>query len=96
MEDLKNKSINSITQKHIDALLGDSETEEHVFWEKELIVSYKLPNGFTISGRAACVDPKNFNLEIGRTVARKNAEHQLWQLEGYLLQEQIYFDSQFR
>lgn len=89
---MEESKINSITQKHIDVLLGDSETEEHVFWEKELIVSYKLPNGFTISGRAACVDPKNFNLEIGRKIARENAEHQLWQLEGYLLQEKIYSD----
>jgi hypothetical protein len=61
-----------------------------VFWSKELLVSYKLPNGFIISGRAACVDPTNFNLEVGRTVARKQAETTLWMLEGYLLQDYLY------
>lgn len=81
--------LNSVTKEHIDRLLDASETQEHVFWGKELIVSYRLPNGFTIAGRAACVDPTNFDLEKGRAIARKDAERQLWELEGYLLQHRI-------
>lgn len=82
-------SNNRVTQEEIDALLDASETQEHIFWDKELIVSYKLPSGFTIAGRAACIDPANFDLEIGRKVARENAEHQLWQLEGYRKQLEL-------
>ncbi len=80
---------NSVTQDHIDALLNASDTQEHIFWGKELVVSYRLPNGFTISGRAACVDPANFDLEIGRKIARESVEHQLWQFEGYRLQIEL-------
>ena len=83
-------NINTVTPQRILDLLDSAETQEHVFWDKELAVSYRLPNGFTILGRAACVDPKNFSFEIGRRVARKNAEDQLWQLEGYLLQNQLH------
>lgn len=81
--------MNTVTQERINQLLDSAETQEHVFWSKELIVSYRLSSGFTISGRAACVDPANFDLDKGRAIARKDAEQQLWQLEGYLLQHRI-------
>lgn len=74
---------NRVTQAEIDALLDLAQTQEHVFWEKELVVSYRLPCGFTVLGRGACIDPANFDLEIGRKVARDDAANQLWQLEGY-------------
>lgn len=44
-----------------------------------------LLNGFKIVGESACVDPKNYDASIGRTYARKNAEQQIWKLEGYAL-----------
>jgi len=76
----------TISQKRIDALLDQAETQEHIFWNKELVVSYRLPSGFTVLGRGACVDPKNFDINMGRKVAREMAAHKLWQLEGYRLQ----------
>ena len=77
---------NRVTQEQIDLLLDNAQTQEHTFWDKELVVSYKLESGFTVTGRGACVDPANFDLEIGRRVARDDAASQLWQLEGYRLQ----------
>lgn len=81
---------NRVTAEHINGLLDHSETSEHIFWGKELVVSYKLPNGFSICGSGACVDPSNFDLEIGRSVAREDATNQLWVLEGYLLQQRLF------
>lgn len=48
-----------------------------------------LRNGFKVIGQSACVDPRNFNESIGRTYARKNAEQQIGQLEGYALSERM-------
>lgn len=81
---------NTVTQEEIYALLEACETQEHCFWGKELVVSYKLPCGFTISGRAACVDPANFNLQVGRNLAKRDVERQLWQFEGYRKQLEVY------
>lgn len=78
--------MNTVTQDQIDSLIDNAETQEALFWDKELVVSYRLESGFTICGRAACVDPANFNLEIGREIAKQDAICQLWQLEGYRLQ----------
>jgi hypothetical protein len=80
---------NTVTASRITAMMDESETQEAVFWGKELVISYRLKNGFTILGRSACVDPANFDIEIGRHYARKDAEKQLWQLEGYLLQNAL-------
>lgn len=78
-----------VTVEEINALLDAAETQEHVFWEKELVVSYRLPSGFTVTGRGACINPANFDLEIGRKVAREDAAKQLWALEGYRKQLEL-------
>lgn len=88
--DYSNHNNNRVTPEQIKSLLDNSETQEAIFWEKELVVSHKLSSGFTILGRAACVDPANFNIEIGRRIAREDVESQLWQLEGYLLQNKLF------
>ncbi|HCZ5289100.1 Gp49 family protein [Citrobacter braakii] len=48
-----------------------------------------LKNGYTVSGKSACVSPENFDPEIGRKVARKNAIEEIWPLEGYLLKQKL-------
>ena len=49
-----------------------------------------LPGGFYVaSGFSACVSPENFDAELGISIAAKdalrNAESELWKLEGYRL-----------
>ncbi len=51
------------------------------------ICNVLLENGFSVRGEAACVDPRNFNMEIGRNLAYKDAFGKLWDFEGYLLAE---------
>jgi len=48
-----------------------------------------LRNGFTVTGESACASPENFDAEIGRKIARANAEQKLWPLMGYALKEQL-------
>lgn len=53
-----------------------------------------LRNGFTVTGESACASPENFDAEIGRKIARMNAEQKIWALEGYLLKESLYNEQQ--
>ncbi len=48
-----------------------------------------LRNGFTVTGESACASPENFNAEIGRKIARQNAEQKIWPLMGYHLKQQL-------
>lgn len=49
-----------------------------------------LRNGFTVTGESACASPENFNAEIGRKIARENAEQKVWPLMGYALKQQLH------
>lgn len=49
-----------------------------------------LPNGFQVGyGQSACVDPANYNRELGEKYAKENcitnSVDKLWELEGYML-----------
>lgn len=46
-----------------------------------------LDNGYSVRGESACVDKRNFNIEIGKGLAHKQAFDKIWALEGYALAE---------
>ena len=48
-----------------------------------------LRNGFTVTGESACASPENFDAELGRKIARKNAVEKCWPLMGYALKERL-------
>ena len=48
-----------------------------------------LRNGFTVTGESACASPENFDAEIGRDIARKNAVQKIWPLMGYELRSKL-------
>ncbi|MGG4661013.1 Gp49 family protein [Pseudomonas vlassakiae] len=49
-----------------------------------------LKNGFTVTGESACASPENFDEEIGRKIARQNAEQKVWPLMGYELKQRLH------
>lgn len=78
-----------ITPDHTDSLIVN-ETYTVLPSGKVMVCELTLKNGFTVRGEGSAVSKANFNEEIGKQVSRKNAREQIWQLEGYLLQEQLY------
>lgn len=53
------------------------------------IAHVTLRNGFTVRGESACVNAVNFNKELGEQYALEKASDKIWELEGYLLAEQL-------
>jgi hypothetical protein len=53
------------------------------------IAHVTLRNGFTVRGESACVNAVNFNKELGEQYAMEKAVDKIWELEGYLLAEQL-------
>ena len=73
------KMVESLTFEY--AQLGNTTT---------IVCEAYLPNGFSVgSGKSACVDPSNFDFDLGCKFAKEraiqDATNTLWQLEGYLL-----------
>ncbi len=48
-----------------------------------------LRNGFTVTGESACASPENFDVQIGRAIARENAVKKIWPLLGYELRTKL-------
>ena len=49
----------------------------------------RLKNGFTVTGESACADADNFDMEIGRTIAKRKALEKIWPLLGYELRTRL-------
>jgi Phage protein (N4 Gp49/phage Sf6 gene 66) family len=77
-----------ITPAQIDGvIIGE---DYHVFPGTTLtICCLTLANGYTITGESACASPENFDVELGRKIARDNAKQKIWALEGYALRERL-------
>ena len=48
-----------------------------------------LRNVFTVTGESACASPENFDVQIGRAIARENAVQKIWPLLGYELRTKL-------
>jgi len=85
----KGLTAKRLTPDLIDAAIKSEQF--HVFEGSQTTVCcLTLKNGFTVIGMSACASPENFNAEIGQKISRSNARDQIWQLEGYLLKQEIF------
>ena len=49
-------------------------------------VTVRMKNGFTLRESTTCVDPANYNEEIGKEICLRKIEDKVWFLLGYALQ----------
>jgi len=88
--EIQQKGLNAprLTPADIDFVIAGE--QYHVFDGTTLTVCcLHLRNGFTVTGESAAASPENFDVEIGRKIARQNAREKIWALEGYLLKERL-------
>lgn len=78
-----------LIQSDIDAKIKDA---KFTILEdgRTTICNLYLENGFTVRGESSCVSKDNFNKDIGEQIALENAKNKVWELEGYLLAEDIH------
>ncbi len=87
---IQEKNLNSprVTPDDIDSAIMSE--QYYVFPNSTFTVCLlTLKNGFNVVGESACASPENYNIEIGRTIAKDNARNKIWQLEGYLLKDKL-------
>jgi len=76
-----------VTEQSIKDRIGKVDYATH---NDIMTVCYiQMANGFIVHGVSAPASPENFNAEVGKRYAYDNAFKQLWQLEGYLLRENL-------
>jgi predicted RNase H-like HicB family nuclease len=78
-----------LNPSHIDSVI--SKVDYYLLPDTTLTVCFiTLNNGYIVTGKSAAVSLANFNEEVGKEVAYKNAREKIWELEGYLLKEMEY------
>lgn len=81
---------NTVTKGALEHLVAQSKTEYAVFDSKLTVAVITLPSKFKVIGQSSCVDANNFDKELGEKYALENATEKLWELEGYLLANDLY------
>ncbi len=75
---------NKITQKDVDNFI--TKTEVIKMGDKTTVVQATCKNGFSIINGSACVDVKNFDMEIGKQCCMEKIKDHVWGFLGFLLQ----------
>lgn len=75
---------NTISQSDVDNFI--SKVEAIKMGDKTTVVQATCKNGFTIVDGSACVDPNNFNMEIGKQCCMEHIKDKIWGYLGFLLQ----------
>ena len=77
-----------VTPEHLEEVIVSE--QYHVFPNTTFTACLlTLRNGYTVLGESACASPENFDAELGRKIARRNAKDKIWSLEGYLLRDKL-------
>lgn len=79
-----------VTLEEINALMEKVDYLPYRVGDTTTVHVVAMLEGFSLAiGKTACVDPANFNMELGVKYARENAEAEardkLWEMEGYRL-----------
>lgn len=76
-----------VTKEFIESRISSTSFHRLSDSETLTICNITLDNGFSVRGESACVNPENYNKEIGEKIAYDNAFRQLWSPFGFLLAE---------
>lgn len=82
----------TVTKEQIDMLLEEADIQTETRFDKCTIVTVRLKNGFILTASSACVDPENYDEELGKSICLEQIKDRLWELEGYVLQKEVYED----
>lgn len=73
-----------ITPEMVDAFIAGDEA--HTMGSKTTALVTRLRNNFEMVESSSCVDPANYDFELGTRLCRQRAKDQVWKLLGFLLQ----------
>jgi hypothetical protein len=62
--------------------------------KKTTICLLTLDNGFEITGTSACVDPANFDYEIGKEQAELDALRKFGSIVGFVYTEKLHLEKE--
>lgn len=81
----------TITSDYIDEIMEEADVVVlPAMFDKCTVVAVQLPNGFVIVESSSCVDPRNYDENMGVEICMDKIRRKVWELEGYKLQTDLY------
>lgn len=80
------KEHNKLTDDDINNFINASEIHVEKRGEKSTLVEIEFPTGWKDYEVSSCVNPENYNEELGKMYALQNIGHRLWKNLGFVLQ----------
>jgi len=72
--------MNKLTPEYLTAQIASA---EYLTFKTLTVCVLTMQHGAMVTGESNVIDPANYDAEIGREMAYKDAFSKLWQLEGY-------------
>lgn len=80
----------TVTQEQVNENMQDVSVKTiEEFGKKITHVTVRMKNGFLLTEDSICVDPANYDEEIGKKIALSRIEDKVWLLLGYALQDKV-------
>ncbi len=87
----------TVTREDVLANMQDVVVKTVVEFDKPCTyVTVRMKNGFTLRESTTCVDPANYNEEIGKEICLQKIEDKVWFLLGYALQDKHPINQTFK
>lgn len=80
------KEHNRLTDDDINNFIDASKIHVEKRGEKSTLVEIEFPNGWKDYEVSSCVNPENYDEELGKMYALQNIGHRLWKSLGFVLQ----------
>lgn len=86
--------MNTVTKGEVIENMQDVICKTATEFDKPVTyVTIRMKNGFTLRESTTCVDPANYNEEIGKQICLEKIKDKIWFLLGYALQDKMYKES---
>lgn len=83
----------AVDGEYVDWAIENSEINVSTMHDKCTIVTCKLPNGFVIVESSSCVDPKNYDKELGVEICMERIANKVYELEAYHIQQTLWVNE---
>ena len=84
-------TTHKIPPEHIDAIFENSKFEDFKSENSPCtVVIMTMPNGYALVESSGCIDPEEYNHELGVSLCKEALRRRVWQLEGYLGKQKFY------
>ena len=86
-------AVHKIPESVIDEIIAKSAVHAFKEYDSCTVVTMRLPNGYVLVESSGCIDPAEYDHNLGVEICMKALKRRIWQLEGYR-GKQAFHDAQ--